>query len=247
MNLIKKLSARIETDQTRKLQDLSSSNGAKDSSRSHDLGSTNGFFATSGTESVGVNDFERLVLGKGTTNGSDMLGEAQPQVSILSAPSFSWSSPPLNANQNGPMSNMMNPRPRTITPDQALNSFAALSPKPNPSTINSGLNSFATMQPTALQPPTITTSWSSTPAQQPFRQSQPGHMIPPPLAQSQQPVTPFSAFSLPPPPTSPQRSGMQTQNAGYFPAVQGGNMGQVSAANQSVPQKSGLDKYESLI
>lgn len=252
MDLIKKLSARIETDQTRKLQDLSNSNGAKDTSRTHDLGSTNGFFATSGTENVGVNDFERLVLGKGTTNGSDILGEAQPQASISNTPSFSWSSPPLNASQNGPMSNMMNPRARTITPDQALNSFATLSPKPNPNTINSGLNSFATMQPTTLQPttlqpPTITTSWSTTPAQQSFRQPQPGHMMPPPLAQSQQPVTPFSAFSLPPPPISPQRSGMQTQNTGYFPAVQGGNMGQVPAASQSVQQKSGLDKYESLI
>lgn len=247
MDLIKKLSARIETDQTRKLQDLSSSNGAKDTSRSHDLSSTNGFFATTGTENVGVNDFERLVLGKETTNGSDILGDAQPQASISGAPSFSWSSPPLNANQNGPMSNTLNPRARTITPDQALNSFAALSPKPNPNTINKGLSSFATMQPTTLQPPTITTSWSSNPAQQPFRQTQPGHMIPPALTQSQQPVTPFSAFSLPPPPTSPQPSVMQTQTAGYFPAVQGGHMRQVSAAHLPVQQKSGLDKYESLI
>ena len=248
MDLIKKLSARIETEQARKLRDLSSSNGAQETSRSHDIGSTNGFFATGGTENVGANDFERLVLGKGSTNGSDMLGEAQPQAPEPGAPTFSWSSPPLAASQNRPMSNMMNPQARTITPDQTLHSFATLSPKPNTNPMNSGLNSLTPMQPTVMQPQTATASWSSTPAQQPFRQPQPGFMMPPP-APIPQPVTPFSAFSLPPPPTSPQRVGMQTPNAGYFPAVQGGNKGQqLPAANQQpVQQKSGLDKYESLI
>ncbi|KAF6217798.1 hypothetical protein HO133_006625 [Letharia lupina] len=247
MDLNKKLSARIETEQTRKLRDLSSSNGAKDASRSHDLGSTNGFFATtSGTENAGANDFERLVLGKGATNGSDILGEAQSGAPKSGAPTYSWSSPPLVASQNGPMSNMMNPPARTITPDQALNSFATLNPKPNINTMNSGLSSFTPMQPTTMQPQTATASWSSTPGQQPSRQSQPGYMMPPP-AQTQQPVTPFSAFSLPPAPTSPQRSGTQTQSMGYFPAVQAGNKGQVPVAHQPVQQKSGLDKYESLI
>ncbi len=248
MDLIKKLSARIETEQTRKLRDLSSSNGANDTSQPNDLGSTNGFLANSGTENTGANDFERLVLGKGPTNSSDMLGEARPQASKPAAPTFSWSSPPLTASQNGPMSNMMNPHPRTITPDQALNSFATLSPNPNTNTVamNSGLSSFTPMQPTMLQPQAATASWSSTSAQQAPRPSQLGYVMPSPAQPPQQPVTPFSAFSLPPPPTSPQRfgSGMQTQNTGYFPAVQGGNK---SAASQPVQQKSGLDKYESLI
>lgn len=246
MDLIKKLSARIETEQSRKLRDLSNSNGAKDTSRSHDHGSTNGFFATGGTENVGADDFERLVLGNKTTNGSDMLGEPQSQAPKPAAPTFSWSSPPVTASQNGPMSNMMHAQARTITPDQTLNSFAPLSPRPNTNTMNSGLSSFTPMQPTTMLPQTSAASWSSTPAQQPFWQSQPGYMMPPP-AQPQQPVTPFSAFSLPPPPTSHQRSDMQSQNAGYFPSVQGGNKGQISAVNQQVQQKSGLDKYESLI
>ena len=237
MDLIKKLSARIESEQTRKLRDLSSSNGAQDTSQSHKLGSTNGFFAASGTENVGANDFERLVLGKGSTTDSDMLGEAQP------APTFSWSSPPLIASQNGAMSTAINPHTRTITPDQALNSFATLSPKPNSNTMNSGLGSFAPMQPTMLQPHAATPSWSSIPSQQAPHQSQLGYLP----AQAQQPVTPYSAFSLPPPPTSPQPFGTQTQNAGYFPAVQGGNKEQLSAASQPMQQKSGLDKYESLI
>ena len=249
MDLIKKLSARIETEQTRKLRDLSSSNGAKDTSRPHNLGSTNSFFAATGTENAGTNDFERLVLGKGATNGSDTL---QPPVSKPSPPTFSWSSPTLVASQNG----ALNPHTRTITPDQTLSSFSTLSPQPNTNaTMNSGLSSFTPMQPMTLQPQTPTTSWSSTPAQQASsRQSEPHYMMPTPLVQTQQqpqPVTPFSAFSLPPPPTSPQRygTGMQTQQPSYFPPVQAGGTkgGQFPADNQPVQQKSGLDKYESLI
>ena len=248
MDLIKKLSTRIETEQTRKLRELSSPNSAKDTLPSHDLSSTNGFFATSGTENVGATDFERLVLGKGTTNGSDMLGEVLSKAPNSGAPTFSWSSPPLNASQNGSISNMISPQARTITPDQALTSFATLSPQPNTNNANSGLSAFTPMQPTVMQPQIATPSWSSIPAQQPFRQSQPGYMIAPP-AQTQQPVTPFSAFSLPPPPppTSPQRSGVQMQGTGYFPAIQGGNKGRLPMVNQPVQQKAGLDKYESLI
>lgn len=243
MDLIKKLSARIESGQTKKLRDLSSSNGAQDTSQTHKLGSSNGVFAASGTENVGANDFERLVLGKGSTTDSDMLGEAQPQALRPGAPTFSWSSPPLVASQNEAISTAINPHTRTITPDQALNSFATLSPKPNTNTMNSGLGSFAPMQPIMLQPHAATPSWSSIPSQQAPHQSQLGYLP----AQAQQPVTPFSAFSLSPPPTSPQPFGTQTQNAGYFPTVKGGNKGQMPAANQPVQQKSGLDKYESLI
>lgn len=246
MDLIKKISARIETEQTRKLRDLSNSRGAKDISRPHNLGSTNDFLATSGTEILGANDFERLVLGKGNANGSDMLGEAQSQAPNSGVPSFSWSSPPLIASQNGPMSTMLNPQARTITPDQALNSFATLSLKPNTSTMNSALNSFTPLQPTMMQAQTAPAFWSSIPAQQSLRQSESGYMMPPP-AQAQQPVTPFSTFSLPPPPTSPQDFGKQTQNTSYFPAVQYEKRGQLSAVAQTVQQNSGLDKYESLL
>lgn len=246
MDLIKKLSARIETEQTRKLRDLSSSNSVEDTSRSHNLVSTNGFFATGGTDNVGADDFERLVLGNKTTNGSDMLGETRSQASKPAAPTFSWSSSPVTASQNGPMSNMMQPQARTITPDQALNSFATLSPRPNTNTMNSRLTSFTPIQPTMMQPQTTAPSWSSPPPQQPFRQPQPGYMVPPP-PQPQQPVTPFSAFSLPPPPTSPQRLSTQPPSAGYFPAIPGGSKGQPPAAKQQVQQKTGLDKYESLI
>ena len=260
MDLIKKLSARIENEQSRKLRDLSNSDGAQETSRSNKLQSTNGFFATSGLENAGTNDFERLVLGKGSTTDSDMLGDAQPQASRPAAPTFSWSSPSPMASQNGGMSNALSPHARTITPDQALNSFATLSPKPNTNTMNNGaLSSFTPMQPTTLQPQPATTSWSATMASRQAsvsRPSQLGYTVPPPPAQvqQQQPVTPFSAFSLPPPPTTttPQHFGAHASNTGgYFPAVPVvGNRGQSApAANHPPPvqQKSGLDKYESLI
>ena len=262
MDLIKRLSARIETEQTRKLRDLSSSDGAQDTSRSHKPQYTNGFFATSGTENAGTNDFERLVLGKGSTTDSDILGDAQPQASRPAAPTFSWSSPSPIASQNGGISNTLSPHTRTITPDQTLNSFATLSPKPSTNAMNNGgLSSFTPMQPTTLQPQPATTSWSATiPSQRASvsRPSQLGYTMPPPppppaqAQQQQQPVTPFSAFSLPPPPTTPQHFGVHAPTTGgYFPAVQGGGKtGQFASAANHQPvqqQKSGLDKYESLI
>lgn len=283
MALIKKLSAKIETEQIRKLRELSSSN-MKDTSKPTDFmssGSNNGFLNSNTGEDVGENDFERLVLGKGKTNGGDILGDAlRPQAQPSKqpeAPTFSWSSPALNtnhSNQNA-ISTVLQPQSRTITPDQSLSAFATLNPTsstlpraPNPpNPTPNGLSSFPPMQATTTQPtPPMNTSWSSTPIKpsttsawssniaQPL---QPTFTMPPPQQPhtfsmppppQPQPVTPFSNFSLPPPPTSPaQQPGMQPQqNSGYF----GGNVGkipQVPAAMKPPGQRTGLDKYESLI
>ncbi|KAK0509602.1 hypothetical protein JMJ35_007996 [Cladonia borealis] len=284
MDLIKKISGKIETEQIRKLRDLSSSN-AKDTSNPNDFmssGSTNGFFNSSTSEDVGENDFERLVLGKGKTNGGDILSDAlQPQAQAgkqPEAPTFSWSSPTLNSNHSNQnsMSGVLKPKSRTITPDQSLSAFATLNPTSstfprapnNPTLTANGKGSFPPMQATTIQPtPPMNTGWSSTPMQptapsgwstniaQPLQPSQPTFTMPPPQphtfsmpSQPQpQPVTPFSNFSLPPPPTSPaQQPGMQQQNSGYF----GGNIGKIPQAPTAMKppgQKTGLDKYESLI
>ena len=284
MDLIKKISGKIETEQIRKLRDLSSSN-AKDTSNPNDFmtsGATNGFFNSSTSEDVGENDFERLVLGKGKTNGGDILGDAlQPQAQAgkqPEAPTFSWSSPTLNSNHSNQnsMSGVLKPQSRTITPDQSLCAFATLNPTsstfpraPNNSTLTAnGMGSFPPIQATTIQPtPPMNTVWSSTPMQltapsgwstniaQPLQPSQPTFTIPPPQQHTfsmppqpqPQPVTPFSNFSLPPPPTSPaQQPGMQQQNSGYF----GGNVGNIAQAPTAMKppgQKTGLDKYESLI
>ena len=259
MDLIKKLSARIETEQTRKLRDLSISN-AKETVKSSDLmstGSTNGFFESNGSESVGQNDFESLVLGKGKSIGTsnDMLGGAlQPQVPASrqpEAPTFSWSSPPFNTNPNNmsSMSGVFKPQSRTITPDQSLSGFAALNPtssvvKLNTNAIANGFGSLTLMQPNTIQP---ANPWNM--AQQHAQPMQPSFSMSP--SPQPQVVTPFSNFSLPPPPISPaQRPGVQSQKSGYFGAGSANNAAKppVVPVQMNPPgQKSGLDKYESLI
>ena len=266
MGLIKKLSARIESEQVRKLRELSSSNGTKDSSRANDLmnvGSTNSLYNSDGGDDVGVNDFERLVLGKGITNGKsgDMLGDglkfpSQPIMTQPEAPTFSWQSQPSNTQTTNSIAGVIRPQSRTITPDQSLSAFAPLSPSASTSSKPNGMNSFTPMQPSFMQPmqPTINPSpWSSTPAQQSFQQPQQFTMPTPPQPQIS---TPFSNFSLPPPPSTPQqqsqqRPGAQSQNSGYFPApktVSNSNtLGQIPPMTNQPTQKTGLDKYESLI
>ncbi|KAL2057436.1 hypothetical protein ABVK25_002489 [Lepraria finkii] len=275
MDLIKKISSKIENEQIRKLRDLSSS-GTTATSKANDFisaGSTNGFFNSNGSEDVGEDDFQRLVLGRGNQNSGDMLGDAvRPQAQSgkqPEAPAFSWSSPPLNANHSNPnpISNVLKPQSRTITPDQSLNAFATLNPtsstapRANTNAMTNGFSSFTPMQPMQpIQPPMIQPAppmgpgWSTTPAQ-PIQQSQSTYSMPPSQSQhafsmrppQPQPVTPFSAFSLPPPPISPaQRPGMQTQNSGYFGGA-ASNTAQAPSAMKLPGQKTGLDKYESLI
>ncbi|KAL2042867.1 hypothetical protein N7G274_004627 [Stereocaulon virgatum] len=265
IDLIKKVSSKIENEQIRKLRDLSSS-GTNATSKANDFvsaGSTNGFFNLSGSDDVGEDDFQRLVLGRGNQNNGDMLGDAirpQPQSRKQpEVPSFSWSSTPLNAahSNHNSISNVLTPQSRTITPDQSLNSFATLNPansKPTTNIMSNGISSFTPMQPMQPTPPMIS-GWSSHIAQ-PTQPSQSSFSMPPPQPQhtfsmppppQPQPVTPFSAFSLPPPPTTPaQRPGMQTQNSGYFGGAQG-STGLTQAPMKPPGQKTGLDKYESLI
>lgn len=259
MALIKKLSARIETEQIRKLRDLSSSNGVHEERRGNDLmsvGSINGS-NINGSEDVGENDFERLVLGKGSANGTsgDILGGAPiPQPHSFKqpeAPTFSWQSAPSTAQSTNSMSGIMQPQSRAITPDHSLSTFTPLSPnaptimKPSQNPIANGMNSFTPMQPSMMQPMQPSPgppSWSSAPTQPTFNQPQPFSMPPHQTQPQTQVSTPFSNFSLPPPPTSQQRPGVQSQNSGYFAAPK------TNSLNTNQPaQKTGLDKYESLI
>ncbi|KAK4692445.1 SCY1-like protein 2, partial [Lecanoromycetidae sp. Uapishka_2] len=249
MDLIKKLSTRIETEQMRKLRDLSNSN-ANDMIKTNDqmsTRSTNGLFDSNGSVDAGQNDFERLVLGKGksesTSNG--MLGSTlQPQAPASKqseAPKFSWTSSPPNINASNSMSGVLKPQSRTITPDQAFGGFATLNPTSSAARPNTNIaaNGFSTL--TLMQP---SHPWAASTSQQPFHTS--GFaMAPPP----QPPVvTPFSQFSLPPPPISPaQQIVAQSQNSGYFGAQSAGSTGQKPTATSQLGQKSGLDKYESLI
>ncbi|EFQ93302.1 hypothetical protein PTT_09355 [Pyrenophora teres f. teres 0-1] len=154
MSLIKTTSARVESEQTRKLQELGANN-ATATTRNEFMtfggpSNTNGFETSNGNANT---DFEALVRGdkQGASGGTDMLGgdpwangsaSAASSTVLPSRPStnrssnaspaatFSWStapvSPPPNTNLSAPRQ-----QSRAVTPDSTLNtlnsSFPALS------------------------------------------------------------------------------------------------------------------------
>lgn len=190
MVLIKTLSARVENEQTRKLQELGASN-APATSRNEFMSfggapATNGFDASNG---AGDADFEALVRGtQGTNAGSDMLGAStdpwasapasassstilpsRPGVKANStrnaspAATFSWSSPPVSPPPQTNLSAPQNPV-RTITPDNTFSSLNSAFPAMAPS--NPGIGSPSLSQRpamgTSMTSPTITPSYNST-------------------------------------------------------------------------------------
>ncbi|KAL8826405.1 MAG: hypothetical protein Q9170_007416 [Blastenia crenularia] len=261
MALIKTISAKIESEQIRKLRELSSnSNGTT----SNDLmiGSTEACFGSN--EDVGENDFERLVLGKGAGNHtSTMLGDSlrpQPQRSQPSraaTPTFSWSTPRAQNSQNGESmaSNFeqLQPSATHSSPlSTPLNNFAPLKPSPPPSAGlgDSTSNGFAAMTP--LRSSNLQTStWSSTTAASqtqtaynlPYTQRQSNFSIPPPPPPNL--TSPFSQFSVGPPPPQTQPSMQAQYGRGLNSNVMA--MNGASSSTQAPRKKTGLDAYESLL
>ncbi|RDL41844.1 Protein kinase-like (PK-like) [Venustampulla echinocandica] len=147
MELIKALSSRVEAEQTKKLQELSGVKGTN-SARTDDFmsfGATNAFPPINGGSDAGEVDFERLVKGDVSSNGStnplDSGWDSAPanptspaaRNSIQSkAPTFSWSTPsPATLAYSGSSMSTLQPQQagpasRTVTPD--LSRFDALSP-----------------------------------------------------------------------------------------------------------------------
>lgn len=245
MSVIKALSSKIEKEQTRKLQELSSG------------GDPGGFQASASSfaqpvtdltspDTDGVrNNFERLVLGKNaaTANGKDVdlwggmdAEPAAPKQTSIS-PAFSWSSNNVAGSSQLGF--------RSITPDQKLGSFPSLEPARQTSP---PVSSFPALQPTsptwnahsqaATRPGPSMASMSGLTANVPMSS---------PTSLSQQ-ASNYSAFSIAPPP-----SGMGATNAIRSPPL---NMNTTPApfASQAqsqprpqVPQRQGLDKYESLL
>jgi SCY1-like protein 2 len=147
MTLIKSLSTRIEQEQTRKLQEMSSTTSASanraDFMSSVTANRTNGLESSNGDEG----DFESLVLGR-KKPGSDALdpwasaapsslsspGTQRTQSQQNSSPSatFSWSTPPPQALPTRTTANGASSR--AITPDQSLSAFAPLQPQSSTTT-----------------------------------------------------------------------------------------------------------------
>ena len=261
MSLIKSLSSRIEQEQTRKLRDLSSSaaSGLTNASRSNDLmnmGPINSLFGTNGAEDVGQNDFERLVLGKGAVNGtnSNSTGNSyrppleRAQSSQTHVPAFSWSTPVMSptSSQNIASAAYSNPGSRAITPDQSLNSFAALKPMSGGTGVPSqlglnGMSAFVPMQPTSPVNPWSTTS-SASPQTSTFQTAPPQASFS--MASPNQTTNGFAKFSLAPPPSQAQRTNNPTQYGGNNLS---GGISQIPPSSMQPPQKKGLDAYESLL
>jgi SCY1-like protein 2 len=251
MTLIKSVSSRIEQEHSRKLQDLSSNSMV--SERQPDFmsfGSTGGQSgATNGQSSQGggADDFESLVLGKKATNGGgdDMLNGGwdsapmQPsrgsssstvQPAAAKSPTFSWSTPSPSVNNSAAtLRSQPTIQSRTVTPDQRLGGFAALTPS-TPST-NMGFaqaqqpNAWASVQPMQPQQPVqqqpTSVDWgaaasnpwgSNAPALTPARptmgnsmgsmNSMNSSMSSMSFNSTRPAATTSSSFSLPPPPAS---------------------------------------------
>ncbi|KAK4993896.1 Protein kinase domain-containing protein ppk32 [Elasticomyces elasticus] len=259
MTLIKALSARIEKEQTRKLQELSANNtttnlrsdGAASSvlsNPSNRIGS-----GSSGEET----DFESLVTGK-RTNGAvpDALEDWSASMpnrpgnphnltqQISGAPTFSWSTHPPPVPVTQITSSTLQPRPanyRSITPDQSLSSFTALTPtspfsQPLQPTrpITTGPAPHHTQPTSQISTPTLNWTSATTNSAAPW------------------PAQRTPSFTIPPPPTSSpayQSRGNTTVNVGALsiapPPASTGAQSAGLARQRDYAQ--GLDKYESLL
>ena len=303
MDLIKALSQRVEQEQTRKLQEMSS-NSTIDSrnGRTDDIMSFSTPAGSNGIAEANDGDFEQLVLGKRPSGGVgadavdvgwNSTSPRQPQNPPLKGqsetPAFSWStlSPQTN---NLPRSNglsngmgVVSPQTsssRSITPEY-LSGFAALKPSagggsgpslsqplqpqnqqsavfPATQEIPSWLRTQSSManawngQRTNSSPSTATLGSLSNSMSNASLSGAPLGMtgapsampIPPPpsgLSQSFGMQTPSSssAFSIMPPPRLPSSHSFGGIGSNAAPKLR--------SPEPSTTQKSGLDRYESLL
>lgn len=254
MSLIKSMSGKIEREHTRKLQELSSSNGTVSTGRAT-VGGRNAMGAGSrnGLSNGDDADFETLVSGRKQAENNDLMNDwgipaaatANTQSSTSSrrndAPTFSWQTPAPTSGSRTPMSSLQqqSSTQRSITPDLAA--FAALTPSSQfsrplqPGRSTSSSTSSMPMRP--AQPSTASSSidWSAAAKSSTSSWStQQSNM-------NDQRTTP--SYGIPPPPTSPRGT---TGQSGYnFPSFQ--PPAAAPTQQQQSGSKSGLDKYESLL
>jgi len=291
MDLIKSLSARVEQEHTKKLQELSSS--SKVSSPNEDFmsfGGVPGFPSSNVGNDNAEGDFERLVQGKVSSNGASSgnpmdagwdLEPNKPSISAKHTATFTWSTPspstnttPSVAGFSGTISQpQQGPASRTITPD--LSRFDTLKPSTTqfsqplqPTNVTNLYNTNTPLQP-QTQPPTQSSvnwsmasnnAWPSAPTTSNSMAGVGNSMSN--MSINQRPaMNTISTFSLPPPPTSsnnafqmtqPQRPNMPSVNSGgSFNQQQPLHSSSMGSMGQQQPnpstQKSGLDKWESLL
>ncbi|EXJ85288.1 SCY1 protein kinase [Capronia epimyces CBS 606.96] len=266
MDVIKSLSAKIEREQIRRLQELSSTRpGDFRPSSTPQPSASNGVHQ--GSAATGAeDDFQKLVLGNKNSEKNDVFAGALAEGERLTQnpPSFSWS-PVSGGNKSvssqPPLSSLpaLQPRPtsRSITPDVGMSAFPSLQPaqqstasiwatsSPPPTTAQ---NRNHVLQPSAYTasasaaispPPVSTTAWQ---------------LPPPPGPQRQNIASTFAPSIAPPPQSNVHGNVWQQTNHGMAMSSQpgfGGSMNvlqpQTSLPQPSQQKKTGLDKYESLL
>ncbi|KAJ5787383.1 hypothetical protein N7457_002373 [Penicillium paradoxum] len=255
MTLIKSLSTRIEQEQSKKLQELSS--GAR--STAFQNGSDEFSQAASGLGSPdvdGAGSFERLVLGKkaAPANGQaiDMWGSMEPEPAKPTvpsvSPSFSWSSNNTGmATQANALSKQSNAAFRSITPDQKLGSFPSLAPARQASPV---VQAFPVMQPSSsiwgapTNPIARSHTGASTSSLGSMSTMAPSNYM---SGSTAQPAPNYSAFSIPPPPAGNMTPSSAMRSPPLNTTTRLASFQSTASVPQQATQKQGLDKYESLI
>ncbi|KAI1446608.1 ARM repeat-containing protein [Annulohypoxylon stygium] len=231
MELIKSLSRRVEEEQIKKLQELSTLNGGGGRAPTPNDDFL-GFGGVSGTTFDATNgatedDFERLVKGKSVATSSDPMDagwDATPSASApavtsppIKSPQFSWSTP--SPTSNGPYGPPKTQQPfRTVTPDLA--SFGTLAPSSTQYSQPMQPTLGNTAKATPAAPPTSSAvNWSTSATTNPWTSSSTAATPISPaassfgninsgmssmnLGQSRPTMNQSTSFSLPPPPSKP--------------------------------------------
>jgi SCY1-like protein 2 len=271
MTLVKNIGEKVEKEQTRKLQETSGNSTAGRSTARPNAPGRSQSTGLDGLTIGGDTDFETLVSGRKPSGGGDLMNEwgvsaarpiATQSTSFTQAsnatPTFSWQTPaPKPSTPQPPTVSTIRaqaPINRTVTPDLA--SFTSLTPS---SVFSQPLQPIRPAAPTTMTPAASAPSngtnidWSSA-ANSSAAWASP-KPAPTTTFNSNYPAAPLqqsTSFGLPPPPTGSQTY-MQPQQNGLssFPQPMASRPQPAQQFQQNGSsghtQKTGLDKYESLI
>ncbi|KAL3437787.1 kinase-like domain-containing protein [Aspergillus tetrazonus] len=256
MALIKSISSKVEREQMRKLQELSSGDSSGFQNGPASASRNSGSLAQSETESTRDN-FERLVLGRGTADSNNQGNDLWS--GLVSDTPAAQASPVLRSNSTtlpwssttGFAGRQPSITARSVTPDTKLSSFPSLQPTGVHS--SSGPPSFPALQP-SVNPWTTVNTHSD--------QIQPSGASPsiaslmsmnsssPSLPRTDMQTTPkYSAFSIPPPPSTQNGAASANSQLPFAGGIrqQSPFLSNGALQTQQGTQKQGLDKYQSLI
>ncbi|KAJ9607766.1 Protein kinase domain-containing protein ppk32 [Cladophialophora chaetospira] len=266
MDVIKLLSAKIEREQIRKLQELSSSKtlDPRDTPLSQTI-SSNGLSRGNRVSSP-EDDFEKLVLGSKTVNKNDVFAGALAEGERLThnPPSFTWAPASTQSGQAVSSLPALKPQPvsRSVTPDVSASVFPSLQPVQQSSASIWGASSppIAGQSQHQVLQPTNHLSYPTSSVAPATALSSPTWQLPPPPGPQWPTNLGFAPSIAPPPAGNTQRSAWTQSSYNNFglpqhttPSIGGfpGSMNplQPQKPPQQVPQqkKTGLDKYESLL